>query len=77
MPARAAIHLTHRIGAVVTLLVLMSLAKNRALSQVLNSRGWNLVLALVESTPRIVREISAGKRDEIRDYQSEMALAWA
>lgn len=58
-------------------MVLMSLAKDRALNQVLNSCGWNLVLTLVQSTPNIERDISSGKRDEIYRYQSGMALAMA
>lgn len=58
-------------------MVLMSLAKNRALSQVLNSCGWKLVLGLVQSTPRIERDISSGKRAEIHHYQSGMTMAMA
>lgn len=58
-------------------MVLMSLAKNRALSQVLNSSGWKLVVGLVQSTPRIVRDISTAKRAEIHQYQSGMTMAMA
>ena len=56
-------------------MVLMSLAKNRALNQVLNSSGWNLVLTLLQSTPRIERDISSGRRAEIHHYQASMAMA--
>lgn len=58
-------------------MVLMSLAKDKALSQILNACGWNLVMALVQSVPRITREISSHKRAEIDDYRSSMTMAMA
>jgi len=58
-------------------MVLMSLAKNRALDQVLNTSGWNLVLFLVQSTPRITLNISSRKRAEIHNYQAGLTVAMA
>jgi len=56
-------------------MVLMSLARNRALRQILNSSGWNLVLTLVQSIPNFERGISSGRRAEIYQYQSSLAMA--
>jgi hypothetical protein len=51
-------------------LVLIALARNRALDQFLNACGWTLVLSLVQTIPAITREISPGRRAEIHSYQS-------
>ena len=58
-------------------LVLMALAKNRALESLLNSRGWSLVLSLVKSNPAIRREISAMMRAEIDSHQAAPSTAMA
>ena len=58
-------------------MVLIALAKNKALKSLLNSCGWSLVLSLVKSNPGIKRDISALTRAEIDFYQSGMSTALA
>jgi hypothetical protein len=58
-------------------MVLMALAKNSSLARFLNSCGWFLVLNLVQSTPRITRDLPSGKRAEIHSYQAGQMTAMA
>ena len=58
-------------------MVLIALAKNKALKSLLNACGWSLVLSLVKSNPGIKRDISAMTRAEIDFYQSGMSTALA
>jgi hypothetical protein len=50
-------------------MVLMALAKNRALQTFLNSNGWHLVVGLLKSTPQLERDLSSRLRNEIGLYQ--------
>ena len=52
-------------------MVLMALAKNRALKTFLNSNGWHLVLGLLKSTPQLERDLSSRLRNEISLYQMQ------
>ena len=50
-------------------MVLMMLAKNSALKTLLNACGWKLVLGMLQSYPRLERDLSMKLRGEIRAYQ--------
>ena len=58
-------------------LVLIALAKNKALDQFLNGCGWNLVMSLVQTNPAITRDMSSGKRAEIDSYRMDHLAAMA
>ena len=49
-------------------MVLMALAKNRALQSFLSACGWTLVAELLRSNPRLKRDLSSRMRDEIDFY---------
>jgi hypothetical protein len=58
-------------------MVLIALARNKALDQFLNGCGWTLVMSLVQTNPAITRDLASGKRAEIQSYQMGRAAALA